>query len=116
MIKWEHSLLKATICSSGTYKLEFDNGHQEIVDFVVGANDAWSCIRSLLSPSKPTYNGITYFDMTLGDVDFFPELSQLVGEGLTFIISDNRCLVAQRNSGSRMYLGVGEDWLEKESL
>lgn len=118
-IKWGYNLSKTTKYSPGAYKLEFDNGQEEIVDFVVGADGAWSRLRALLSPSKPIYIGITFLDLNISAIESYPELSELVGQGLIFIMSNGKGILAQRNSGGRVRvyvaLRVDENWLENES-
>jgi 2-polyprenyl-6-methoxyphenol hydroxylase-like FAD-dependent oxidoreductase len=103
---------------SGQHKLIFENSREETADFVVGADGAWSVIRPLLSPAKPIYSGISFIDLTISAVDSrSPPVAALVGQGLVFIVSDDKGLIAQRNSGGlvRVYvaLRVAEGWLDE---
>jgi len=127
-IKWGHNLLDASKCSQeedGAYKLKFENIADDIVtDLVIGADGAWSRIRPLVHTDPadapaPKYTGISFIDLRIDDVDRFPEVSKLIGLGTALIVTDNKGLIAQRNSGGRarvyVALRVAEDWLEKES-
>jgi 2-polyprenyl-6-methoxyphenol hydroxylase-like FAD-dependent oxidoreductase len=88
------------------------------VDLVVGADGAWSLVRHLVSPAKPIYSGIVFIDLTISDVDTrCPAVSNLVGQGTTFITSEGKSIIAQRNSRGRVRvcvsLRVDEGWLEE---
>jgi 2-polyprenyl-6-methoxyphenol hydroxylase-like FAD-dependent oxidoreductase len=75
----------------------------ERFDLVVGADGAWSRIRSALSPVTPHYTGVTTVETTLDDVDTrHPDLAGLIGDGAMAVYGVNRALVAQRNSGGHV--------------
>lgn len=96
-------------------------------DVVIGADGAWSRVRSLLSSAQPTYSGVTFVDIlvALGDdaegganartereeeeaPASLAELSALVGHGSLFALGDSRGIIAQRNSGGvvRVYAAM----------
>jgi len=65
---------------------------------VVGADGAWSKIRTLLTDVKPTYAGIVMVEARLHNVDGdHPTSSKLVGLGSMLAVSDNKGLMAQRD-------------------
>lgn len=120
-IKWDHKLESITPLPSATsshkYELKFANGEIASADLVVGADGAWSRVRSLLSPAQPEYTGVTLVDLRMDRVDQdYPELGELIGAGTFLAVGDNRLLFSQRNSNShvRTYvtLRVAEDWVE----
>lgn len=41
------------------HQLIFKNGRKEIADLVVGADGAWSRVRTILTPAEPVYTGIS---------------------------------------------------------
>ncbi|KAF8952264.1 hypothetical protein BGZ52_007141 [Haplosporangium bisporale] len=80
------------------HTLVLDNGTRESYDVVIGADGAWSRVRSLLSPAKPVYSGVTMFETHLYNVDRdHPKASQTIGHGSVYVLSDNKGLGAQRN-------------------
>ncbi|KAG0022361.1 hypothetical protein BGZ81_008556 [Podila clonocystis] len=80
------------------HTLVLDNGTHESFDVVVGADGAWSRVRSLLSPAKPIYSGVTLFETHLYNVDRDqPKAALTVGHGSLYALSDNKGMGAQRN-------------------
>ncbi|WP_207123666.1 FAD-dependent oxidoreductase [Actinocatenispora comari] len=78
-------------------------GRQERFDLVVGADGAWSRVRSALSPVTPHYTGVTTVETALDDIDTrHPDLGRLVGDGAMAVYGVNRALVAQRGSGGHV--------------
>lgn len=104
---------------SGTHSLVFEDGVTEQADLVIGADGAWSKVRPLLSDKTPTYTGVTFVECVIEDVDNrFPNLASLCGHGMCLMLSFERGLIPQRNSGGkiRIYvaLTVEEGWAKEE--
>lgn len=110
-IRWEHKLVKVERLvenQDAGLRLEFANGERAIVDFVVGADGAWSKVRPLLSSDEPAYSGMTFIDCALHDFDTrYPDLVDFVGNGSLYAFSYGRILATQRNGKGilRVYLG-----------
>ncbi|KAL2845011.1 hypothetical protein BJY01DRAFT_214622 [Aspergillus pseudoustus] len=83
-IKWDHKLLSATSLTtpSGT-KIELDFGpHGKLLfDFVIGADGAWSRVRSLLTDVKPKYAGTQNITTNITKLAKYPHLAELIGRG-----------------------------------
>ncbi|KAK6088048.1 hypothetical protein SCUP234_01114 [Seiridium cupressi] len=110
-ILWEHKLLKASPRGSNTSQQELDFGPHGIhtADLVIGADGAWSRIRSLLSEKKPFYSGFTFITLTITDLDTrFPHLAELVGQGTFAAPGDGNVVMCQRGArrSTRIYLAV----------
>lgn len=101
-IRWDHRV--ETIRSSGpAWELVFTNGSTQTFDLVVGADGAWSRVRPLLSPARPIYTGVTFWELSIDDIDArHPRLVDLVGHGKIFALGERRGLIAQRNSGGNL--------------
>jgi 2-polyprenyl-6-methoxyphenol hydroxylase-like FAD-dependent oxidoreductase len=124
-VRWEHNLESAQFTDDNS-KVSLTFSHPSPsppttlnFDVVVGADGAWSRVRPLLSPAKPSYTGVTFVDiqLALGDADdgnerggeaVLAELSTLVGRGSLFALCDSRAIIAQRNSGDvvRVYAAM----------
>ncbi|GLD96071.1 hypothetical protein PINS_up004749 [Pythium insidiosum] len=120
-IAWGHKLQSVTQDEANAYQLTFTNGATASADLVIGADGAWSRVRTLVSSERPTYTGATFFDCTLRDFDKrFPELVDLVGHGTLFAFHGGEIVIAQRNGYGvlRVYLGfcVSEDWCKTSEL
>jgi len=124
-ILWGHNLKSVVPENDGRYRLVFirQSDSEEVnvtPDFVVGADGAWSRVRSILSDAKPIYSGVSFIETHLDDVaKSHPKLAATIGPGSMQALSDNKMIGSQFNSGDRVrvYLGlrVPEDWLKEKS-
>ncbi|KAF2233744.1 tetracycline resistance protein from transposon [Viridothelium virens] len=117
MIKWGHRLRRI----DEDLRLHFDQGVESGYDLIVGADGAWSKVRSLLTDETPFYSGISGLSLTISDAERRePELYRLVNRGSLFSSSDGKSIMAQ-------YMGSGEisvsswavqseHWLEENKL
>jgi 2-polyprenyl-6-methoxyphenol hydroxylase-like FAD-dependent oxidoreductase len=115
VVRWGHNLRSIRQANDGTHELVFEHGLTENFDLVVGADGAWSRVRPLLPNATPTYAGVTFIEFGLDNVDRqHPALAQLVGHGSMLALSENKGLIAQRNSHAhiRVYaaMRIPEKW------
>jgi 2-polyprenyl-6-methoxyphenol hydroxylase-like FAD-dependent oxidoreductase len=120
-IKWGHKLVSISTSSSSStihkHQLTFANSVTITADVVVGADGAWSQVRSAISSVRPEYTGVTMVEVQLPNIDErFPELGKMVGPGSLFAMDDNKALTVQRNANSCVRTGitlrVAEDWVK----
>jgi 2-polyprenyl-6-methoxyphenol hydroxylase-like FAD-dependent oxidoreductase len=99
----------------------FRSGASERFDLTVGADDAWSRVRPLVSPARPIYSGVSFVECGIDDADArYPELARLVGRGLTFFVGESKALIAHRNANAHLgiyaALRASEDWIAQGKL
>lgn len=121
-VRWGHKLHTATPLGGGVHRLEFANGSTVEVDLLIGADGAWSRVRTLLTDATPNYTGVSFLDARFDDVDDrHPRIAKLVGHGHMFA-TDNagRAIIGQRNSNGhiRGYVALRTDldWSEHAAL
>ncbi|WP_412064134.1 FAD-dependent oxidoreductase [Rhizobium sp. SYY.PMSO] len=103
MIRWDHRLHTVRPLDNGTYELVLESGTAGPFDLVVGADGSWSRVRPLVSSYRPQYNGITFIEFGIDDVDkSHPELAALVGRGKIGVEADGRGLIVQRNGNAHL--------------
>lgn len=99
-IHWDKKLVEAvTVPGLGdTYDLHFDDGTVEkTFNVVIGADGAWSKVRTLLTNEKPFYSGISGIEVSARDVENnFEWMSDFVGRGSCFAFGEGRAVQAQR--------------------
>lgn len=96
-VRWDHRLLLASPGGDGTHRLAFDDGSTAAVDLVVGADGAWSTVRSLVSTATPAHAGVTFVEAWFHHVDRdHPAVAELVGFGGMFATGDGKGLIARR--------------------
>ncbi|MFF4604720.1 FAD-dependent oxidoreductase [Streptomyces sp. NPDC001339] len=98
-VRWGHFLRTLHPLGDGRHRAEFDDGHTETFDLVIGADGAWSRVRPLLSDATPHHTGVTFVECGFDDADArHPDLARLVGDGTMMAAFADRALIAQRNS------------------
>jgi 2-polyprenyl-6-methoxyphenol hydroxylase-like FAD-dependent oxidoreductase len=117
-IRWGCKVVAAHPATSG-HELEFADGSTARADLVVGADGAWSKVRSLLTPVVPEYVGVTLVEIRLSDaVTKHPEALAVTGRGSLFALSDNRYIGG--HGGDQITLGTGfrvpEDWISTSGI
>ncbi|WP_410594934.1 FAD-dependent oxidoreductase [Amycolatopsis sp. lyj-23] len=92
---------KVTAVSPG--RLTLATGDVVEADLVVGADGAWSKVRTRLSGAVPHYSGLSFAEIHLSDVDDrHPAAAALVGAGSMFALAEGKGLIAQRTGGGRI--------------
>ena len=117
-IAWGSKVVAVRQAGTG-HELEFANGELVRADLVIGADGAWSRVRSLLTEVKPEYSGITFTEIRLADATVkHPAARALVGEGSLFALSDNKYIGG--HGGDEIALGLGmrvpEDWTTSSGI
>ncbi|GAJ28401.1 FAD-dependent oxidoreductase [Acidomonas methanolica] len=95
------------IASEGERIRILQEGGGELFDIVVGADGAWSRVRSFLTDVRPVYQGVTLLELGF-DETRHPHAAALAGHGKMFAVGDNRAMILQRNGHGhlRFYCGV----------
>ena len=125
-VQWGHALASleplppAAADGLWRWQLTFKNGQTARAAVVIGADGAWSRVRPLLSSASPRYAGVSYLDCTLPQLAArFPRLAEMVGPGTTFVLGEQKAIIAQMNGNDvlRSYacLKVDEGWADDET-
>ncbi|KAK9454612.1 FAD/NAD(P)-binding domain-containing protein [Dipodascopsis uninucleata] len=129
VIQWNKKVVKLVESENNKHTLVFSDGDRKEFDIVIGADGAWSRVRSIITDEQPYYSGITVVEMRADDVSISrPWLSDFVGEGTLFMFDQGRFLSLQKNGNDsiRIYVGLrkpeswstdsGIDWTDHESV
>lgn len=109
-IKWGYKLVKATSISTPAgpkTELDFGPKGKQTFDLVIGADGAWSKIRSLLTDVKPAYSGVQNITFTIRDLSTkYPHISKLVGLGSFSALGLRHGVMSQRavQDSARIYI------------
>ncbi len=100
-IQWGHKLaaIEAAGATAGEegYHLFFANGASIPSTLVVGADGAWSKVRSLLSPVKPAYAGTCFIEISLPDGAARHRASaDAIGGGTLMAVTPGKGILAHR--------------------
>jgi 2-polyprenyl-6-methoxyphenol hydroxylase-like FAD-dependent oxidoreductase len=117
-IVWGSKVVSVNPADRG-HELRFADGTAARADLVVGADGAWSKVRSLLTPITPEYTGITLVEIRLADAAVkHPSALETVGQGSLFALSDDKYIGG--HGGDQIALGCGmrvpEDWITSSGV
>lgn len=115
-IRWGHKVTAVQSIGAGKHQVTFVNGATLTTDLLVGADGAWSKVRPLLSPEKPTYTGISFVETYLYDCDSRHQKSaEVIGRGALFALAPGKGILAHREPGGVLHTYVAlskeEGWL-----
>jgi len=114
-VHWGSYLRTLHPLGDGRHRAEFDDGHTETFDLVIGADGAWSRVRPMLSEDTPHYSGVTFVETGIEDADGrHPDLARLVGDGGMLALSAGKGLLARRHGRGHLLVYAGfrgsQDW------
>jgi 2-polyprenyl-6-methoxyphenol hydroxylase-like FAD-dependent oxidoreductase len=117
-IQWGRKVVGVRPTES-VHEIEFADGGTVRADLVIGADGAWSKVRSSLTPVKPEYVGITVVEFRLSDANVTrPNAVAVTGQGSLFALSDNKYIGG--HGGDQITLGCGlrvpEHWVTESGI
>ena len=115
-VRWGHKVAAARSLGGGRHEVSFANGATTRTELLVGADGAWSKVRSLLSAAKPAYVGTTFVEAYLLDCDArHPASAQAVGGGALFALTPGQGFFAHREPAGVLHTYVAlakpADWV-----
>ncbi len=116
-VRWGAALDSVTGPDAGPRTLRFRDGSTVEVDLVIGADGAWSRVRTAVSAATPLYSGVDFLEAWFDDVTTaHPDLAELVGPGSAMASDTEGALFAQRSSGDHLRVYIVRrrplDWME----
>jgi 2-polyprenyl-6-methoxyphenol hydroxylase-like FAD-dependent oxidoreductase len=116
VVQWGHKVSSVQAVGEGCHVLRFTDGAAVATRLLVGADGAWSRVRSLLSEATPEYIGITSVECFLFDADMrHRATAEAVGTGSLFALAPGKGLLAYRERGGTLHayaeLKAPQDWL-----
>ncbi|HMN43973.1 MAG TPA: NAD(P)/FAD-dependent oxidoreductase [Povalibacter sp.] len=103
-IRWGKRLAAVAALGDGRHGLTFADGSTESAGLLVGADGAWSKVRSLLSDAKPEYVGTVFIETYLHDADRrHPAAAAAVGSGAMYALTPGKGIVAHREAGGVLH-------------
>ncbi|HSY61471.1 MAG TPA: NAD(P)/FAD-dependent oxidoreductase [Cytophaga sp.] len=113
-VVWNSHLLNVEKVDEG-WQLNFNNGTSVTADIVIAADGANSKVRSLITPIKPFYAGVTVIEGAVNDSEKnVPVIHQLLNGGKIFAMSDSKTfIVSSKGDGSLVFyagFNASESW------
>ena len=100
-IKYGFKFEKLIQRDNGEVELVFENGTTVMTNLVIGADGAFSQIRSYLTNAKPEYTGISMIEMN-SDENEHPDLLKFNKNGKLIGLGGDQAILGQRNGNGRI--------------
>lgn len=116
-VQWGKKLLSVTPVEDGRHELSFADGTHLTTELLVGADGAWSKVRTLVSDAKPVYIGTVYVETYLRDVEKrHAEAARAVGAGGMYALAPGKGISAHREAGDVLHtyvqLNRSAEWVD----
>jgi 2-polyprenyl-6-methoxyphenol hydroxylase-like FAD-dependent oxidoreductase len=116
-VRWGRKATGVRAMGGGRHEVTFADGTTVTTDLLVGADGAWSRVRSLVSGAVPAYTGISFAETDLLDASTrHPESAALVGAGFFLSLGGSNGFLAHHETDGSIHvytaLTVGEDWAD----
>ncbi|MGZ8178300.1 FAD-dependent oxidoreductase [Williamsia sp. SKLECPSW1] len=106
-VRWGMKVASVSTLADGRHEVRFTDGTAAVTDVLVGADGAWSKVRSLLTDAQPRYVGVTYVETYLYDVDtVHPSTAALAGNGGMFALAPGQGISSHREAGGVLHAYV----------
>ena len=106
-VQWNRRLESVVSLGDGVHELRFAGGTCVQADLLVGADGAWSKVRTLLSDASPAYVGVVFVESWLRDVDRrHPAAAAAVGVGGMFAMGVGQAISVHREPGAVLHAYV----------
>jgi 2-polyprenyl-6-methoxyphenol hydroxylase-like FAD-dependent oxidoreductase len=126
-IKWNHKVTAVRHIqnrTTGATEIQLDLGANGTAtfDYVIGADGAWSRIRTILTDNKPFYYGSYWLTATIRNASAkYPHLSELSGSGTFSALGEYKGIMSQRGpqDSIRVYASLSipdEHWAKTTGL
>jgi 2-polyprenyl-6-methoxyphenol hydroxylase-like FAD-dependent oxidoreductase len=116
-VRWGHKLTAVSPLGAGRHRLTFADGSTVATGLLVGADGAWSKVRSIVSEAKPAYVGTSFIETYLFDSDNRHKRSaEAVGGGALFAVAPGKGILAHREPNGALHayaeLNKPKDWID----
>ncbi|MFE7169274.1 FAD-dependent oxidoreductase [Streptomyces sp. NPDC057616] len=116
-VRWGAKVTGARPLDGGRHEVTLADGTVLTTDLLVGADGAWSRIRSLVSDAQPAYTGVSFVEADLEDADLrHPVSAEVVGGGMLFALGAGRGFLAHRETDGSLHVYAAveapEEWLD----
>jgi len=114
-VRWGHKVTSVHALGDGGHEVTFSTGATLATSLLVGADGAWSRVRSQLSTVAPEYTGMAFVETYLFDADTrHPASAKAVGGGSMGAGNQGKAIMAHRERGDTLhaYIALAKplDW------
>ncbi|MCA1217040.1 FAD-dependent oxidoreductase [Streptomyces sp. 8L] len=116
-VRWGRKATAARPLGDGRHEVTFADGSVITTDLLIGADGAWSRVRTLLSDAKPAYTGISFVETDLYEAETrHPRSAAIIGGGFFMALGQERGFLAHRETDGSLHvytaLKADEGWID----
>ncbi|MGW3969999.1 FAD-dependent oxidoreductase [Streptomyces ardesiacus] len=104
-IRWGRKVTAVRALGEGRHEVTFADGTAITTDLLIGADGAWSRVRTLVSDAKPAYTGISFVETDLHEPDVrHPGPAAMIGGGFFICLGEQRGFLAHRETDGSLHV------------
>ncbi|GGN80603.1 oxidoreductase [Streptomyces albiflavescens] len=106
-VRWGAKVSGTRTLDDGRHEVTLADGETFTADLLIGADGAWSKVRSLVSDATPLYSGISFVEAHLLDADTrHPESAAVVGGGMLFALAEEKGFLGHRDPDGSLHIYI----------
>ncbi|MET7571342.1 NAD(P)/FAD-dependent oxidoreductase [Streptomyces sp. NPDC005492] len=106
-VRWGAKVTGARPLDGGRHEATLADGTSFTTDLLIGADGAWSRVRSLLSDALPAYTGISFVEVDLPEAAVrHPVSAEVVGGGMLFALAAGKGFLAHHETDGSLHIYV----------
>lgn len=121
VVQWGHNVSCVRKTGRSRHTVAFTSGSAVETMLLVGADGAWSRVRSLLTNNRPSYTGTSFLELHLASDDpRAPDAAAVIGSGTLMAVTPGQGILAHHNADGSIHIYVAvtrpEGWATGDLL
>ncbi|XUL86261.1 FAD-dependent oxidoreductase [Streptomyces galilaeus] len=106
-VRWGSKVTGARPLDDGRHEVTLTDGTSVTTDLLIGADGAWSRVRTLLSDALPAYTGISFVELDLPEAAArYPVSAEVVGDGMLFALAAGKGILGHHETDGSLHIYV----------
>jgi len=107
LVRWGHKVVTVSAAGTGRHAVHFADGSTVQTTLLIGADGAWSRVRSLLTDARPVYTGVSFIELQWpADDSRASAAAAVIGPGTLMAVAPGQGILAHHNADGSIHTYV----------